>query len=1593
MDYSLQEKKLQQIDEHPLMPEELDDVKLMEKPKQKPADTATEVSRITSFIELGTFKVGDSMESKSQMAAKQWEEKTELLLEDEKTSGDSPEMKDVKDNLKKLKQILTRDRERPLTENDCDYISEMYEAAMMSCQYYCDVKNPWFTTGKRRKAKVQATLDRLKKEAAAIAMGKMAIKQGGEETKDITSGVMLLSLGALSTYMEFNTAKSKKPDEKEQLNSDLREKELLYEEQKDKLDREYQQAKDKAEEKYKDLGDLMKKFRVAGDLELMAAKKKYNAGRLTLDAQKTDIEETKKKLDEFDEKRKEKVAQKRQDAKENAEDNLRNFPGYLQKVAHILMDGNMPSASFKDKKKLTAEEKETVSGLVNLMYNLSDFKPGTAMAKTIGYGGGFVTFVQDEMGNLSMESGGVTVPLAYSGAELSTVISRDVIYNPTIYGDTVASSVISAQKTDLSQMTRGELLNSREFSIEVLFQKTGIPKTLMNNVPVDELKRLALEALDKATQKGIFKTVVKEKVDYYNTRRKEDSVNTTLNLELQRVGIEMPQGVIMHLEKKHEDSGLEPQEEQLRDLVADLIFSEDTVQTDELKDKPGERLRATLIKHKDIISTIVSDLFESEAQKKDSIVEKLVSKLPVSMMGLDEGGEVIKNAVNTIRNKILETILGEEEAKDVVKSGFAKMALKQKNTVLSKLDKAITDMDDETLAGMEADINGMVDDTMAGVQEAFGKHVDTIFSKGKKAEADGEDPQVNNAGQMEGTHEEIRQKRMADTRARIAKNKAELEEKLAPYKAQKAEQKAIMKANEKERTSEEWKKYDDAEKKVNELDDKIREIRHATGDSLVKLIKDNATGKSGQGLFMKKVLGSYFGSVSVMDKRSMLAGAIRNCKAMKGPAPKLEDGEPSSEDQLNMMSDVLGGMFKGAGPLLQKMLQGLPADDFPEGLKKAIEDTQDNLSSIPEQIVKGHMDGIIQRSDGKISSIEVKRSLGAASVGQAFLCTVYGPGMEKGKDVVVKILRPDVRNRMMREKEVMLNAARLTDREGKSQAEIEDMEQKHQIGGMEATYLGNLSRIEEELDLTIEAKNCEKGAIYDKELKGQTENLANSMKMSNLTEATSDTCMMELAGKKTLKRYLSDINENVAEKLKKFCIVETVVVKDKKGKEKTVERLVKNDDGSYKLKNDLSDDEKKELKGILNEFKTILSDVEQRQKGMLQLSQKWVTEGIYEKGYYHGDLHAGNIMVGEKGVTAIDFGNATEITSFQQKHVTIMMTAAMMGDAKLFRHSFHMLLEKTPEEVYQAKKEELTLLFEEVMSLGDEASTGERIAAALLKAQELGLELPPVIANFSSCQMRLSNAVTSINNTMMDLRKNVIMLEGADLEKRYTAREQHTNPLVPIISNIRTVAKQSPRAAADALDGIIKARVEVAGDEKSKKKVESSKNELKTHVAQFLPKKGRSDINKDETPEKYDKRYEGRIEMDIETCIKCVEGDTENKDIVRALGEDLKARARLCLKLENESEETRDQAAYNQAYAEMNKVYEQFCDFLFKGTITVLKNLKEEVSSTKPLSKNFEPGNFLSVMVDVIRNYKKATLTRIGLLTTLKVKKMMDSED
>ena len=139
-------------------------------------------------------------------------------------------------------------------------------------------------------------------------------------------------------------------------------------------------------------------------------------------------------------------------------------------------------------------------------------------------------------------------------------------------------------------------------------------------------------------------------------------------------------------------------------------------------------------------------------------------------------------------------------------------------------------------------------------------------------------------------------------------------------------------------------------------------------------------------------------------------------------------------------------------------------------------------------------------------------------------------------------------------------------------------------------------------------------------------------------------------------------------------------------------------------------------------------------------------------------------MINDDQATVIDFGNCTQLTRNQQDKIMLMMTSASVKDANGFLHGFHQLLENTPEDYYQAHRAELLSTFEQVMALGTEQDVGQRILAALIKAQELGFEMPAAVFNFSQAQQRLHNTIEGMNKihktitTSADCKNQILIL-------------------------------------------------------------------------------------------------------------------------------------------------------------------------------------------------------------------------------------------
>ncbi len=550
---------------------------------------------------------------------------------------------------------------------------------------------------------------------------------------------------------------------------------------------------------------------------------------------------------------------------------------------------------------------------------------------------------------------------------------------------------------------------------------------------------------------------------------------------------------------------------------------------------------------------------------------------------------------------------------------------------------------------------------------------------------------------------------------------------------------------------------------VSEMTDSIFDKTEKDEETSLKAIMENACrSEKGQGLFTRTVFKNYFRSMSAIDKRSMLSSVlrlstkvdyqepsdqellrdIRERKLAKYPSLAVErnlDAQPlthqereqldayrAEKKRLKVGANYLAGLIRGAGPLFQKMLQGLPEESLPVEIRKAMSDVKARLAPIPERVVKAQLLGLIEGSGGAVTKIDVEKSLGAATVGETFRCRIYGPNLPvEGRPVVIKLLRSDVQNRMKREEKVMLDCAKQSD----------------ESNGMYETYKGQLSNFYAELNFTKEAENVvELGKVY----RGKKTNVK-IVELNQLFNATTNCLIEEEAEGDTLDAILRKM-ARIREEMRSVFKNVSEVGFNKENIQKTKEWRDRFVDEANKL-------------------------IKQRDL-VADMCNIWVDEAIFKSGYYHADLHAGNIMVSKDKATMIDFGNAAKFDANQQDCITRMTAAAGMGNAAGFFAAFNDLLlkkneeDKTEEDLAfeqfydEDKRAEVLQEFEKIMDMGDEKQAGERISCALIKAQELGIKLPPAIYNFSQGQLRLQKSINDINDMVENLKKDIDWLDN-----------------------------------------------------------------------------------------------------------------------------------------------------------------------------------------------------------------------------------------
>ena len=450
-----------------------------------------------------------------------------------------------------------------------------------------------------------------------------------------------------------------------------------------------------------------------------------------------------------------------------------------------------------------------------------------------------------------------------------------------------------------------------------------------------------------------------------------------------------------------------------------------------------------------------------------------------------------------------------------------------------------------------------------------------------------------------------------------------------------------------------------------------------------------------QGAFTMKVLQSYFKESAMVDKRAMLSAMIRNT------------------DEKSTDAKLVAELLKGAGPLLQKMLQGLPLSSFDPDTQLALKDMKSRLLPIPDEAVKAQMLELVRSSKGSILSIEVKRSLGAASVGQAFLCTVRTKEHPRiGEECVVKLLRPNVDTAVMREKAMIDRII------GDDPA-------------MKATFDGQYRKILEEFDLTLESTNVSIGEKIYERPRGWTH--VHSMKMFGGAQSTMTSMILKKADGVTFDSYVDKIRDEAEDILSPLRRTTEVG-----GVKKTVYKADSAAQCVYARRR-------------LMYRSALLKD---RRNHLLKVARAWFDNALFGNGFFHGDLHGGNLMTGATGTTFIDFGNCSRLSAEDQKAMKMMFAAVVSGDVDHVVANFRLLMTKEAAAAFDARfpaGSEGYGRLEAILRRGTALDLMSRVQAFLSAVQGADVAVPAPLQNFVQSYVRLCDIVADIDRAVEDI--------------------------------------------------------------------------------------------------------------------------------------------------------------------------------------------------------------------------------------------------
>ena len=554
-----------------------------------------------------------------------------------------------------------------------------------------------------------------------------------------------------------------------------------------------------------------------------------------------------------------------------------------KQIEEYFKDGKSLADTLKAKYPKKSDRDKKLPQLKKFISDLNTFGKNSVEIMDLNFLGKNVKILQKSNNSLYLIENHKEFRLDINVSQFSSRYEMETFSSPEVFGDAEASRLLNlySNPAHVSNQNAGEHNRVRTMLSEFLGNKTGLVINEFNNTFKEKLIEYTRDLLAGTKTADEIKNEV---IANSNESVYVNGVSLSEMIKLNEKSIdECRSMVVMNREEAvPEDPRWSEQELQVKNMIADLIYTNDTEKMDVSIGSPEIFMQEMVDRHKGALEAMLS----SEDQ---DFVKSVLDKMALSNLTreTENGPQELANVLTTTLNRLKELYRGSENGK------INKEELK---TIKRELDEAV----EETVRIMQ-------------------------------------------------------------------NNVTEVTEAIFPEKKQATEE----------------------------------ERRHM---SLLAELKDVTNSDKGQGKFMRNTFRTYFGNVSNIDKRAMLSAVFRYSKIVddinetdeqiiaeiqKAKIEKYKDNFKTKETDpqtrkefyvlseqdktaiaeyrqykktLRVQSNFMGGLIRGAGPLMQKMMQGLPVSSMPKEIQEALADTKSNLLPIPEKVVQAEFISLVQCS-------------------------------------------------------------------------------------------------------------------------------------------------------------------------------------------------------------------------------------------------------------------------------------------------------------------------------------------------------------------------------------------------------------------------------------------------------------------------------------------------------------------------------------------------------------------------------------------------------------------------------------------------------